>query len=87
MALGSQYVTPDGVPGLWNFGVRTLTNPVSRAPSFVIPTGARAGTLVVGRDAVRVVLARAAAAFVVGTVGFELGVYAGSLAMGAASCS
>jgi RHS repeat-associated protein len=86
IALGSQYVTPDGVPGLLKFGYRTLTNPLSHTPSFVIPSGARAGTLVVGRAAVQAVLVRAATAFVVGTGGFQLGVYIGSLGVGASAC-
>jgi hypothetical protein len=87
IALGAQYVTPNGVPGLLNFGLQTLTNPVSRTPSFVIPSGPRAGTLVRGPAAVRAVLGRAATATVVGTGGFELGVAIGSLGVGVYECS
>lgn len=86
VTLGAQYVSPEGAPGVLRFIIRTVLNPVSQKPKFVIPTGLRAGTLLTGRAAVKAVAKRAVTAAVVVYGGFELGVALGSAGVGIYEC-
>ena len=84
--LGGMYVASDGAPGLVGLAAKSITNPVSKTPSY-IAKGLRVGARVAGRSAIRGAAIASAKAGAVAYGGFEAGVAIGSLLSAAWGCS